>query len=110
MNGLYNLKEGDKVIVKCMGMEWLETVGRTTNNYIIVGNNKYRKDTGYIAGDKWSLQHIAVATPEIIERIRYDQLHKKLVKSARDIRFDLLSNEQLKSILNIAKKTIVQWI
>lgn len=105
-NTLYALQVGDEVVVTTYYSEYVEKVERLTNNYVIVRNAKYRKSDGFLAGgDSWSTTHIRMATPADIEQIKNKQLHNRLVRAVNEISFQSLTNNQLQSILQIAKQS-----
>ena len=102
---LYDIQVGDEVIVTTCFSEVIEKVTRLTDKYVVVGRTKYRKSDGGISGDdSWASGFLAVATPEAIERIKTQNIHSKLVLEVSKIPFQSLSNEQLQSIIYIAKQ------
>ena len=102
---LYDLQAGDEVLVVNNYSEAVTKVGRVTNNYVVIGRSKYRKSDGCLAGgDIWTNEHIYVATPDDVKRIREKHWHHRLVKMVSNIPFQSLTNEQLQSILNIVRQ------
>lgn len=102
---LYDLQAGDEVLVVNNYSEAVTKVERVTNNYVVIGRSKYRKSDGcLVGGDKWTNEHIYVATPDDVKRIREKYWHNGLVKMVSNIPFQSLTNEQLQSILNIVRQ------
>lgn len=102
---LYDIQEGDEVLLVSMYWERVVTVSRLTKCYIIIGNEKYRKDGGFkVTADRWSTEHIRIVSPKDIERIKNRQKHERLVLEAKAISFQSLTSEQLQSIIDIASK------
>lgn len=102
---LYDLQEGDEVLLTSMYWERIVTVSRLTKHYIIIGNTKFRKDGGFkVTTDRWDQEHISIIVPEDIERIKNRQKHERLVLEAKAISFQSLTSEQLQSIIGIASK------
>lgn len=102
---LYDLREGDAVLIQSQYYEQIATVIRLTKQYIIVGNTKYRKKDGCkVAQDRWEYERLSVISPEDLERIKKRKKHERLVLEVRAISFQSLSNEQLQSIIDIASK------
>lgn len=102
---LYELQAGDEVLVANNYSEAVMKVERVTNNYVVIRHSKYRKSDGRLVGDhKWTCEHIRIATPEDIQRIREKHWYNRLVKLVSAIPFQSLTNDQLQSILSIAKQ------
>lgn len=102
---LYDLQVGDEVLVVNNYSEAVIKVERVTNNYVVIGRSKYRKSDGcLVGGDIWTNEHIYIATPDDVKRIREKNWHNRLVKLVSNIPFQSLTNEQLTSILNIAQQ------
>lgn len=105
MKTLFDLQEGDEVLIKNHRHEMMCKVSRVTKCYIIVGNTKYRKKDGFVVShDIWDNDHISIVTPKDIERIKNRQKHERLVLEAKAISFQSLTSEQLQSIIDIASK------
>lgn len=102
---LYDLREGDAVLIQSQYYEKIATVTRLTKQYIIVGNTRYRKKDGCKVGqDCWESVCLSIVSPEDLERIKNRKKHERLVLEAKAISFQSLSNEQLQSIIDIASK------
>lgn len=102
---LYDLREGDSVLIQSQYYEQIATVTRLTKQYIIVGNTKYRKKDGIqVTRNRWEYVRLSIISPEDLERIKKRKKHERLVLEAKAISFQSLSNEQLQSIIDIASK------
>jgi len=82
MDDFTQLKAGDKVIVVShfgYKTERIDTVTRLTNTQIVVGDYKYRRDTGdIVGGDCWHREYISLYTEEAAAKIRLADMRAKL--------------------------------
>lgn len=101
---LDNLQVGDDVIVSNYHSKFVKKVTRLTNNFIVVGDVKYRKSDGCRAGDRRSFcSHIIVGDRDSIEHVKNESLRTKLIMTINNIPLQHLSNDQLQAIIDIAK-------
>lgn len=100
---LYDLREGDEVLIQSRYCEQIATVTRLTKLYIFVGNTKYRKENGRKSPyDPWETEFLSIVKPEDLERVKNRKKHEQLVRKAKATPFQSLSNEQLQTIIDIA--------
>lgn len=108
MDGLENLKKGDKVIVGGAYINSrIRTVEKVTKRFIIVGGAKYSRTFGREIGiSGYSSNHIRPATEEDIKRVEEETEKRKTVRFLKDTKFEKLSLETLKSIRELVGKEI----
>lgn len=101
---LYDLKVGDWVVIRFSDIQQLRQVTRTTDTFIIIDSLKFRKKDGFQAGQnsKWIAPYIVIASDEMVKDFHDLKIHTKLVQTVMEIPFQSLTNNQLRSILNIA--------
>lgn len=106
MNDLHNVKVGDKLLVRYQSGERIEVVTRTTKTQICTEQHKYSKSNGNQFGQYlWFRPYAKIATDEDIARIEAKQKRDMLLNKFSGISPAALTNEQLESIIEIAKTT-----
>lgn len=103
MNDLENAKIGDKLIVEGRWNKQLLTVEKVQKNFVIAGNCKFRKATGYLVPtDRWNVVSAKIATKEDISDYYKERKRNRMINQCKKIVFENLSDLQLNGILAIA--------
>lgn len=104
MKKLKDLQVGDDVIVTGMFCKRISKIEKVTKTQIIVGNTRFRKDSGWQCGsDRWNNETISVPTEKQIVEIKEENLRKKLIYAISSFDFEHLSTDELKQVTNIIK-------
>ena len=103
---LQNLKPGDKVIRRSGGVgavDYIETITRVTPTQIVIGNARYRKDTGREVGgyDRWHSIWLEEATPEATRKVEATFKRLKLVRELSNMEWGKLPLETLEAVATL---------
>lgn len=104
MKELKDLIAGDDVIVTDMFCKRISKIEKVTKTQIIVGNTRFRKDSGWQCGsDRWNNKTISVPTEKEISDVKEENLRKILIHTISSFDFNRLSIDELKQVYNIVK-------
>ncbi len=101
---LKSLKAGDKVIVQHRGFDVgqsLMVVDHLTQNFIVVGDTKFRKESGYGTGDGYHHPYLIEVTPEALEKIEQDRIHRKLQRYLQNVDVQNVPIEVAKHVVEL---------
>lgn len=99
---LLSLKAGDEVVIQtgCYGFD-LAKVDRTTKSQIIIGKDRYWRNTGLKVGYCSGLvPQITQPTPQLLEKI----FRETAIKTIRECRLEKLPTDALRKIV-----TLIPW-
>lgn len=101
-----NLKKGDNVIVSSRGdIDKIHEVERTTKTLVIVRNYRFNKETLKPHGqDRYAASTLFEYTKRECERIYYEEEKHSIVKELKNVDFNSVSLEDLKTIKQILNK------
>jgi hypothetical protein len=107
------LKPGDRVVIdagRALGGRYsIETISAVQKLHVVIdrGNykTKFRRDTGYRAGERgsWNLERVVRLTAEIEERVQRDRYIRK-ISTRSSSNLDEVSTERLRRIVEILKE------
>ena len=104
MKELKDLVVGDDVLVTGICHRRIAKVDKVTKTQIVVGNVRFRRDSGWqCGGDSWDRKSISVPTEKEISEIKEETLRKKLIFAISSFDFKHLSITELKQVYNIIK-------
>lgn len=104
MKELKDLVIGDDVLVTGISYRRIVKIDRVTKTQIVVGNARFKKDSGWQCGsDRWNLRKISVPTEKEISDIEEENLRKTLIYTISSFDFKRLSTDKLKQVYNIVK-------
>ena len=104
MKELKDLVAGDDVLVRGMHRRRIAKVDKVTKTQIVVGNDRFRRNSGWQCGsDMWNKRRISVPTEKEISDVNEENLRKKLVYAISSFDFKRLSTDELKQVYNIVK-------
>lgn len=104
MKEIKDLQVGDSVLVTGMSYKRIAKVDKVTKTQIVVGNARYRRNSGLQCGDDiWDRKSISVPTEEEISDIKEENLRNTLVYAISSFDFNRLSTDELKQVYNIVK-------
>lgn len=107
MNGLENAKVGDKLIVSSRWDQFVLTVEKVQKNFVIAQGCKFRKSNGSrVTSDHWDGSSAKIATEEDLMAFNRVVKRQKMICQCSDIKFEKLSDSQLKQILEIANNHV----
>lgn len=104
MAELKDLVAGDDVLVTGISHRRIAKVDKVTKTQIVVGNTRFRRDSGWQCGsDRWNVRRISVPTEKEISEIKEETLRKKLIFDISSSDFKHLSIAELEQVYNIIK-------
>lgn len=104
MKELKDLKAGDDVIVTGIFHRRIAKVDKVTKTQIIIGNARFRRDSGWQCGsDRWNVKRISVPVEKEISDIKEENFRKELLYAISSFNFERLSIDELKQVYNIVK-------
>ena len=108
MKELEDLKVGDKVIVGgAYSYCKIRQVEKVTKKHIVVEDNKFSKEFGWIDGcSSYTSDHIRPASEEDIRRVEEEVKKRDIANYLGNTRFINLSYETLVAIRDIVEKEI----
>ena len=102
MKELKNLVAGDDVLVKGISHRCIVKVDKVTKTQIVVGNTRFRRDSGWqCGGDRWNVRRISVPTEKEISEIKEETLRKKFIFAISSYNFKYLPIAKLEQVYNI---------
>ena len=104
MKEIKDLQVGDDVIVTGMSHRSIAKVDKVTKTQIVVGNIRFRRESGWQCGDnRWNVRRISVPTEKEISDIKEENFRKKLIYAISSFDYKRLSTDELKQVYNIVK-------
>lgn len=104
MKEIKDLQVGDDVIVTGMSHRSIAKVDKVTKTQIVVGNIRFRRESGWQCGDdRWNVRRISVPTEKEITEIKEETFRKKLIFAISSFNFKYLSTAELEQVYNIIK-------
>lgn len=104
MKELKDLVAGDEVLVVGISCRRIAKIDKVTKTQIIIGNARFRRDSGWQCGsDNWYKKIISVPTEKEILDIKEENFRKKLIYAISSFDFKRLSTDELKQVYNIVK-------
>lgn len=104
MKELKDLVAGDDVLVTGISHRCIVKVDKVTKTQIVVGNTRFRRDSGWqCGGDRWNVRRISVPTEKEISEIKEETLRKKLIFAISSTNFKYLPIAKLEQVYNIIK-------
>jgi len=95
---LAGLKPGDAVIVDTGRECWMRRVTRITKTQIMVGDARYRRDTGWaVGGGTWNAASIEPPAGELLAKIN----RARLISKIRQIRLEDIDADTLEQVLRL---------
>lgn len=104
MKEFKDLVVGDDVLVTGISHRHIAKVDKVTKTQIVVGNTRFRRNSGWQCGsDRWNVRIISVPTEKEISEIKEETLRKTLIYAISSFDFKRLSTDELKQVYNIVK-------
>lgn len=104
MKELKDLVVGDDVLVTGISHRHIAKVDKVTKTQIVVGNTRFRRNSGWQCGsDRWDVRIISVPTEKEISEIKEETLRKKLIFAISSSDLKHLSIAELEQVYNIIK-------
>lgn len=98
---IYELKAGDKVVVRNQFISRIATVTRVTPKQIVIGGSRFWKKDRCLVGGGWHWACLDELTPERKAQIEDQEARNAMLKQLDRMSWKVLSTSELKQVIDI---------